>query len=222
MDTQNRGSIQWIEGCKDWIESRRILWIPYYVNFMFDGIPGNAVEVNKQMHRAMVKFYGRFSTEFHRQPRSQKAQVHIPLFWLFPDKPVWKHRKLASLSEFQINDGGLHYNGAMLIPRFSYFRGCPIAHLRERQERYARHGIRRIHAMPVYESKGMSDYACKNLKRNMTDESDVLVLPRTAGELDPSALLLGADERALKALMAATNCSPELAEEIEKIRQRVF
>lgn len=172
----------WVPGCKEWIEQHADSgrWNPYYVNFMFEPLAGPEKVVLAQMRRAIEKFYGRFITRFDRRPRAELSW--LPQFILFPDKPVWKHEK-AALREVLINAGGFHYNGPMLIPRFSRFHGCPIEHLEEKQAAYARHGISRIHAGPIHDASGIADYACKTIKWNRADQDDILVLPRRASEL---------------------------------------
>lgn len=173
-----------IPGCRQWIEDHASTdwWSPFYINFMFDGLPGPEDAVLAQMRRAVEKFYGRFSTRFDRTPRSAISQMHIPRLFLFPDKPVPKREK-ASMREVSINAGGLHYNGPMMIPRDSRFHGCVIDHLEEKQQAYARHGISRIHAEPIHGASGIADYACKTIKWNRASERDILVLPRSVSEL---------------------------------------
>lgn len=174
----------WIPGLKDWILDHDFAdwWRPYYINFMFEAIPGPEKVVLARMERALEKFYGRFSTRFDRTPRAIKSQLNIPHFVLVPDKPTWKREK-TSLRDVSINAGGLHYNGLMMTPRRSRFHGCPIDHLKEKQQTYARHGISRIHAKPIYGAAGIADYACKTVKWNRADQNDILVLPRSVSEL---------------------------------------
>lgn len=177
----------WTPGCQEWIETHASTgwWTPFYINFMFERLPGSEEAVLGQMRRAIEKFYGRFSTRFDRTPRAEGSQRHIPRLLLFPDKPVPKREK-ASIREVSINAGGLHYNGPMMIPWYSRFRGCVIGHLDEKQQAYARNGISRIHAEPIHDASGIADYACKTIRWNRADQDDVLILPRSVSELpDP-------------------------------------
>ena len=174
-----------IPGLEEWIldHASSDWWSPFYVNFMFEPLVGPEKVVLAQMRRAIEKFYGRFSTQFDRDPRAARSQMHIPRFLLFPDKPVPKREK-ASIREISMNAGGLHYNGPMMIPRQSHFQGCVIDHLQEEQQTYTRHGISRIHAKPIYgDSRRLSVYACKTIKWNRADHDDILVLPRSVSEL---------------------------------------
>jgi hypothetical protein len=109
--------------------------------------------------------------------------MHIPRFWLFPDLPCWKRERTTTRRDVLINAGGFHYNGPMLIPRESHFRGCPIQYLKEEQESYARHGISRIHGEAIHDAAGIADYACKTIKWNRADERDIIILPRSVSEL---------------------------------------
>lgn len=174
----------WIPGCQEWIERHAAShwWSAYYVNIMFQPLSGPEQVVLAQMRRAIEKFYGRFSTRFDRNPRAESSRLRIPQLLLFPDKPVWKREK-TSVRDVSINAGGLHYNGPMMIPRYSRFHGCPIEHLEEKQESYARHGISRIHVKPIHDASGIADYACKTIKWNRVDQDAILVLPRSCSEL---------------------------------------
>ncbi|UGY25466.1 hypothetical protein HU675_0000480 [Bradyrhizobium septentrionale] len=153
---------------------------------MFDPLPGNEDAVLAQMRRAIEdRFYGRFASEFHRNPRDARFHLHLPRFWLFPDKPVWKRERTTTREQVLINAGGFHYNGAMLTPRLSRFRDrCPIEYFEEKQALYGRHGISRIHAVPIHDVAGISDYACKTIKWGRAREKDIVILPRSVSELE--------------------------------------
>lgn len=115
-------------------------WQPYYMNFMFDALQGTLPAIVAQMHRAIEKgFYGQFCTRFTRNPTAESQHRKLPRLWLFPDLPGWKRRKV-SLQELTINAGGLHFNGPMLIPWWSRFKECPIRHIGDNHDRYARRG----------------------------------------------------------------------------------
>lgn len=174
----------WVPGLKEWIldHASSDWWSPFYINFMFEPLPGSEKAVLAQMRRAIEKFYGCFGTRFDRNPRAKSSQLHIPRLFLFPDKPVAKREK-ASIREVSINAGGLHYNGPMMIPRYSHFHGCVIDHLEEMQRTYTRHGISRIHAKPIHGASGIADYTCKTIKWHRADLDDILILPRTVSEL---------------------------------------
>lgn len=177
----------WIQGCTEWIEEHVKYggWIPYYINFMFDPLPGSQSAVLASMKKGIVKFYGRFCTEFVHNPRAASEQERLPLFLLFPDKPVWKRNRAVSVSGVKFNAGGLHYNGPMLLPLLSRFRrrGCPIQYIAKNQRIYARNGISRVHIKPIDDILGIGDYAAKTIKWARADEADILILPRHNSEL---------------------------------------
>lgn len=207
-------SFTWIQGCSEWIEEHRRYapWKVYYVNFMFDALPGSEQQITGQMHKAIRKFYGRFSGQFVHNQRAANEQERMPRFFLFPDKPVWKKYSRACISELKINDGGIHYDGTMLTPVISRFRDrCPIAHIKESQDVYCRYGIRRIHVLPVNDIPGICDYAAKTLKWRRADECDVLILPRSVSELRDNRPVLTGVERQIRDIGSGTNVSAEIA-----------
>jgi hypothetical protein len=108
---------------------------------------------------------------------SNAEQERMPRLMLFPDRPVWKREK-TSLREITIN-GGLHFNGPMLIPPISRFRDCVISHIHEKQSRYCRYGISRIHVEEIHDVPGLIDYATKTLKWHRADPDDILILPKS-------------------------------------------
>ena len=168
------GSIEWIRQHKQtgW-------WTPYYVNFMFEAFQGPEQTVTAEMHRALYRFYGRFSTRFDRDAKSDRAKAHIPRFWLFPDKPAYKGRRNTPVREIKINANGKHFNGFMLLPLTSYFKGDPIRYLRDNSF----YGIQGIDIKKVYDEVGISSYALKTIRWGGANESDILILPRPASEL---------------------------------------
>lgn len=207
----NNSSTEWIAATGEWVSDHVNdgRWEGYYVNIMFDALPADGDEMHRRMRRAIEKFYGRFSTEFHQHPRSPGARHRIPRLFLFPDRPVRKSG--LSAKEIAINDGGVHYNGPMLIPTLSRFHGCLLSHLDDHQSLYARHGIRRIHAKKIDNAAGMADYAVKTLNWNRADEADIIVLPRTVSELDAVRAEMSPLARAIRDVESALNLSPEVA-----------
>lgn len=177
-------SEHWISGCTEWMyEHAGVGWEFYYINFMFHPFCGSEPAIISQMHRAIEKgFYGQFCTRFTRDPNSESQQKKLPKLWLFPDRPVWK-RENISLREACINDGGLHFNGPMLIPAFSRFKECPIKHIETHHSRYACRGIHRIHVKILDDVKGLADYAAKTIKRYPDSQEHILILPKSTSEI---------------------------------------
>ena len=204
----------WIIGSTQWMQtlvSRG--WELYYVNFMFEPLRGPPATLAPKMRRAIHKFYGRFCTEFVHDGRANSQQERMPRLWLFPDLPVFKTQKV-SIRDVTIN-GGLHYNGPLLIPPVSRFNECPIKHLKENQPKYARHGIKRIHIMAGGDIPGLADYAAKTIKNHRADPDAIIVLPRSVTELpvkkNPT---VDPNERLLKDIQSSFNVSDEIAQKM--------
>jgi len=201
-----------IEGCREWIldHVRYGQWLPYYINFMFEPLPGSPDHVVAQMHKAIFKFYGRFSTRFVRNPHASYAPEILPRLWLFPDKQ--KYGSSANITELKFNAGGIHFNGPLLISVFGRSRRCPIELIKMKQGQFARHGISRIHVKRMTDADGLADYAGKTVKWGRVEAEHSLYLPRPSSELRSSSTApLSAAERHMKDLQAAHNLSAEAA-----------
>ena len=204
----------WIKGCTEWMCKWVFKgWKLYYLNFMFEPLRGPPSAIIPQMRRGIYKFYGRFCTEFVHDGRANSEQERMPQLWLFPDLPGPKNEK-HSLREVTIN-GGLHYNGPLLIPPVSRFQECPIKHFKENQAKYARHGIERIHIVAGGDIPGLADYAAKNIKNHRADEGDILILPRSVTKLpDKKKTAFDPKDRLLKDIQSSMNVSDEMAQQI--------
>ena len=214
MIHQNSDIDCWIQGLPNWMLERMYNgWRPYYVNFMFHPLRGTSSGIVAQMHDGICKgFYSRFCTSFVHNPRSYAEQERMPRLMLFPDRPVWKREK-KSLREITIN-GGLHFNGPMLIPPISRFRECVMSHIHEKQSRYCRRGICRIHVTEIHDVPGLIDYATKTLKWNRADPDDILILPKSPSELPGKSACLDPYTRAFKDIQSSLNVSDETAQQI--------
>ncbi len=204
----------WIKGCTEWVREWVLKgWEFYYVNFMFEPLHVPTAELVPKMRRGIYKFYGRFCTEFVHEGRAKSEQERMPQLWLFPDLPVRKNNG-NSLRDVTIN-GGLHYNGPMLIPPVSRFTECPIKHLQENQARYARHGIERINLKAGGDIPGLADYAAKTIKNRRANEEDIIVLPRSVKELpDKKTPAFDPQDRLLKDIQSRFNVCDEMAQKM--------
>jgi hypothetical protein len=210
-------SSNWIDGCTQWMNNHESEgWEPYYINIMFHPLPGSLPTLISTMHRGIKKgFYSPFCTRFARHPRSNSGQQQIPRLWLIPDRPVAKQNGKKHGCDFLTrNDNGLHFNGPMLIPPKSRFRGCPIEHIEVHQSKYARHGIERIHVKQVDDIPGIVDYSFKTVKRGRADPYGILFLPFSSSELPQRTPSFVPRDRGIKDLQAAFNMSDEVADEI--------
>lgn len=204
----------WIKGCTQWVYDLVFKgWKLYYINFMFESLHVPTAELVAKMRKGIHKFYGRFCTEFIHDGRAKSEQERMPKLWLFPDLPVPKNKK-TSLREVNIN-GGLHYNGPMLIPPVSRFQECPIKHLEENQARYARHGIERIHIVLGGDVSGLADYAAKTIKNRRANEDEIIVLPRSVTELPAKKTpIVDPRDRLVKDIQSSMNVSDDMAQQI--------
>jgi hypothetical protein len=201
-----------IEGYTSWVYSYVCnSWRPYYINIMCHSLPGNDVGIVRRMNRAVQGFYGYFSCRFVHNQRSPAQQSKLPQLWLFLDRPCFKHEK-KSLRDVTINNG-LHYNGTLLIPPESRFRECPIRHIEENQQKYARKGIARIHVKPIDgRIPEIVDYSMKTIKWG---QDDILILPRSVSELPGKSVPeIDPEARRVKDLQSAFNVSDEIAQEV--------
>ena len=202
-----KGTTQWMN---EWVSKG---WTLFYVNFMFEPLRGPPASIVPKMKRGVHKFYGRFCLKFIHNGRAKSEQERMPMLWLFPDLPVFKHEK-TSLREVTIN-GGLHFNGPLLIPPISRFEECPIKHLEENQAKYARYGIERIHIVSGYDIPGLVDYAAKNIKNRRANEEDIMQLPRSVTELpEKKRPFFDPKKRLLKDIQARFNVCDEIAKKM--------
>lgn len=210
--SNKKDAVVWKNGCTEWI-TRFVSngWKLYYMNFMFEPLHGPRSEIVPQMHRTIEKFYGQFCLRFAHNGRADSEQERMPKLWLFPDLPVHKHEK-TSLREVTIN-GGLHFNGPLLIPPVSRFKECPIKHLAENQDTYAAYGIERIHIVAGDDISGLADYAIKCIANGKADKDDILVLPRPVKDLPSKRNAnLSPQERLFKNIQSSLNVSDEIAQ----------
>jgi hypothetical protein len=212
----------WIYGCMKWIKERRKEgWTAYYVNFMFHSLQGTSKEVLEQMREAISRdFYSKFLLQFVRHPHDKSAIESMPALQLFPDLPVRKRKRKVTLTQLNMNCGGLHYNGIMLIPPVSRFRGRIVEHIEEHQGRYTKGNIERIHVVPIdHREYNIADYAAKTVKWGRADEADILTLPKAIAEVTDQVLVLSPEERAIKDIQSSSNVSDGMAGAI--YRQRI-
>jgi hypothetical protein len=199
-------------------------WKAYFLTFLFRHIPGPAPEKMRQMHREIVRFYGKLASWVVRSPRSPKCAYLLPRAVFFPDGPCYKRQKQA-LRDVSINDG-LHFHGLILVPNKSRLKVPFLQHLRDKKRSYGRGYTLTTHAEPIWDQERfVADYGGKAVKRGRVSYDDVLVLPRTGKELqqDTSESLSGPD-REIKDIMCANNVSIEMAkafyENVRKCRRQ--
>jgi len=83
-----------IGGYKKWVgDYVNKNWQPYFISFMFHQLPGTRSSALRRMNAEVVRVYRRLPTQFSRNPRSPAGAKLIPRMILFPDLPVYKHKK---------------------------------------------------------------------------------------------------------------------------------
>lgn len=201
----------WIVGMEDHMHILASCgWQLYYVNFMFGPLGGSMPAKIRQMKRAIEKFYGRFSTEFVRNPRSPLQQRSMPQFWLLPDRPGGGRQK-QSIREVKFN-AGIHFNGPMAIPLISRFSGSVEDAIHANEGLFRRHGGSRIHIEPIkFGLLTLSDYQAKSIKWHKTSPDDILILPKGIGQLATKPPVMDAETRKFKAVQSSLNVSDEIA-----------
>jgi hypothetical protein len=176
--------LDYIQGFDQMVSERTSQnWQPYFLNFMFNRIPGKESTRKTTMTGEVMRVYTTLITNIVRKPHSTSWMSFSPLFFGCPDFPVAKRDK--DLVRNVIVNDGLHFNGCLLLPPK---RKCRLKehlddHFKRNQERYYRDGypLDRLHATYI-EDGTMIDYAFKQLKRSNVSIDDILVLPRANSE----------------------------------------
>lgn len=162
---------------------------PYYVNFMFNRLPGGQAARIQQMWQEVTRFHGLLKRHVVRKPDSPRWRGLVPALIGAPDFPVWKHEKVSA-EHGRVNDG-LHFNAiVMMPPRFCPAPGEPKRlqfervsrlsvtldkHVQQRERIYRTDKLYRIHVTPIAEGT-MADYALKAFKNGRVGYDDILIL----------------------------------------------
>lgn len=165
-------------------------WAAYLVTLMFHELPGPMQAQIAQMHDAAKAVYSRLATRMVRKPRSAKWAPLLPRGFFAPDLPVPKQRA-TPVQEPPTNDG-LHMHGVILVNRSGRLKEPLDRHIPQQPRTYVTGSlrtidVRRIDRNPEY----VTAYALKGLNRPCFSADDVLILPRSLGEL-PLKVLGGA------------------------------
>jgi hypothetical protein len=162
-------------------------WQPYFVNFMFEQIPGRKSTKLKIMEDEVVRVYSTLVTHVVRKPHAPSWNAYTPLFIGCPDAPVAKREK-DLVRNVTVNDGW-HFNGCLLLPPEMRCRlkGHLDDHFRENQNFYYKEGypLDRVHVTRM-SSATIADYTLKHFKRGNVVSDDILLLPRSSSEFTRS------------------------------------
>jgi hypothetical protein len=172
------------------------------------------------MHEEVEIFYRKLITHVERDPRLNKNADKLPRGVFFPDVPAYKRRK-QGLRDVTVNDG-LHMHGVLVIPEKSRLKISLDEHVLENYHKYRSHKMYRIDVGPtdarvVY----TTDYAGKALKTPRFDQDDILILPKTTGELESGRRVAMFGARKIRDIQARYNVSDEVARNIA-LNRRLF
>src|SRR4051794_28089820 len=116
MGTRYRESLIWqsspeemIRACSQWIEEQRRGKDAYFINFMFNPLPGKTQGKMEQMRQDVSRVHDILTRHIVRNPKSEFWAHLRPVFIGSPDYPVGKHDRTERLKDVTINDG-LHFN----------------------------------------------------------------------------------------------------------------
>jgi hypothetical protein len=159
-------------------------WNAYYVNFMFRHIPGLSRHRFAVMKNEVERVYSMVATRVVRKPTSPEHLDNLPRFIGCEDKQVPKKIKV-SLRDVTVNDGS-HINGVFLFPMKSRLRKHPIDLIGDNKQYYIPEGgpLLRIHFTPLHVTLTKAvDYTFKSIKRGWVKEEDIILLPKSSGEV---------------------------------------
>jgi hypothetical protein len=160
-------------------------WRAYLVTFMFKPLPGSRRGLLVQMQDEVARFYSTLVTRIVRRPAATSSASMLPILIACADLPVRKNRR-EHRPGAEIN-GGLHYNGVLLIPPTSRLRTSLEFHvsLKHRRLYQERARLERIHLTEITRRPGhVVDYVFKTVKNGrLTYDEAVFVLPKTADEI---------------------------------------
>jgi hypothetical protein len=183
---------------------------PYFINVMFKPLKGPASAVDAQMHSVIVDwFYPQLCKRLERHPSREGRHKFLPRLFLFPDLPVRKSKK-ESLRDVCVN-GGLHYNGVVLISQRARLKEPFCDHISRHQFLYVGDKIERIYVEPVtFDPCRVMEYSLKTLAGGRADYDRGIFLPKSLGECRPP-LETNGKTRAIKSIQASSNVSDEVA-----------
>src|SRR4051794_36538642 len=87
----------------------------YFINFMFNPLPGRTQSKIEQMKQEVSRVYDILTRHIVRKPKSENWAHLRPIFIGCPDLPVAKRHRSERLKDVKINEG-LHINVNALTP----------------------------------------------------------------------------------------------------------
>jgi hypothetical protein len=159
-------------------------WQPYFINFMFNNIPGKQSTKLEVMQDNVARVFATLVTHVVRKPNAPLWKAYRPILIGSPDLPVVKTKKVSAY-ERVVNEGW-HFNACLLLPPQEK---CRLRmrlgdHFRQNRNLYcvADHPLARIDVTPM-DFPAIADYTLKHYKRGNVSSDDILILPRHGSEL---------------------------------------
>jgi hypothetical protein len=200
MDTFNNShhANMLLQSYGQWIHAHMAYgWNGYLFSFMFDQIQGSDHGRMEEMKKQLGWFYGRLAKASVPKASSPKWSHLLPKVILAPDFPVFKHSK-QQLRDVTMNNG-LHWHGLVMATWLAPKLQQPLdAHIKENLEKYLVGNIRRIDVKPITHNPGyVTGYGMKSLKSSRVSDDDILIFPRSVGELPRKGPVRAAGEKSM-------------------------
>ncbi|WP_038382729.1 hypothetical protein [Bradyrhizobium elkanii] len=176
---------QWIASGYGQLVASRIDdgWSAYLVTVVFQHFAGPKQAVLGWMRDEVQRIYSTLVTYVHRRPKTAPVDK-LPILIAVADLPVAKRGKVSSATAC---NGGLHFHAILMVPPDSRLKGSLVEHFAENADRYAgpRKLVASVHVEPItHNYQRATDYVFKTvIRRRLSYEDAVLVLPRTRSEL---------------------------------------
>lgn len=158
-------------------------WSAYLMTVTFEHFRGPRHVILDRMRDEVQRIYSTLVTRIHRKPGTAPTDKLAVLIGV-ADLPVAKREKTRSASSC---NGGLHFHAVLVVPPSSRLKGSVVDHFASNADRYAGPNglVANIHIVPVtHDIHHVADYVFKSvIRRRLSDEDAVLVLPRTRSEL---------------------------------------
>jgi hypothetical protein len=152
----------------------------YFVNFMFNCLPGRETTKYRIMQEQVTRFYDLLKRHTVRKPNAPLWRDLAPILIGAPDYPVLKKNKIEARL-LRVNSG-LHFNAVVLLPQMGQggrrprLQKCLIEHVSEKRFEYLTDRLYRIDVTPLKEGTTMVDYMLKALGRRQITGDEILLL----------------------------------------------
>jgi hypothetical protein len=203
-----------------WIQEHvEMGWDPYWFTFMFDHLPDQMDARLQQMHREIIRMYGKLATRVVRRPKSPNWAHLLPRGVFFPDVPAFKSTKTRQ-NNSSVNRG-LHMHGIVLVSKEGRLKHGLDEHVHGHRDLYQTQTMYRIYVEPIRDKSAyVTDYGGKAIKNNRFSTDDILILPKTTAELSQLATAIDLDARTVRDIQSRYNLSDELARDLLADKRR--